>query len=135
MKTTLAFLLLLCTATVFAQSITSSSKPNTYTNKPKIGSKTDVRNPFDTTKVKAQAKNKETGWGDVGSAKEKKGYIGETEKNRNKAVKTNNLSDGDDPFGKTKPMKTNNFGDDEDPFGKTKKKNKPKRKMAMPIRK
>ncbi|MER0440029.1 hypothetical protein [Emticicia sp. W12TSBA100-4] len=103
MKTTLTFLLFLCTASVFAQSITSSSKPTTNTEnpKPKIGSKTDIRNPFDTTKVKpkAQAKNKETGWGDVGVVKENNGYIGETEKN--KKPKPNGLGVGEDPFGKT----------------------------------
>lgn len=101
MKTTLTFLLFLCTSIAFAQSSTSTSKPNTGTDKPKIGSKTDIRNPFDTTKVKpkAQAKNKETGWGDVGVVKENNGYIGETEKN--KKPKPNGLGVGEDPFGKT----------------------------------
>lgn len=130
MKTTLTFLLLLCTANVFAQSITSSSKPNTDTDKskPKIGSKTDIRNPFDTTKVKAKT-----------PVRENKSYIGETEKNKNNAARTdvnvknkkpeaNNLSEGDDPFGKTKPAKTNNLGEGDDPFGKTKKGNLSKKK-------
>ncbi len=140
MKTTLTFLLLLCTATVFAQSITSSSKPTTNTEKPKpkIGSKTDIRNPFDTTKVKpkAQAKNKETGWGDVGVANQNNGYIGETEKNKNKATRSyvnkkndrNNLGGEDDPFGKTKATKTNNVIDGDDPFGKTPQKGTSKKK-------
>lgn len=111
MKTLLSALLLFCTSIAFSQSSTSTSKPNTGTDKPKIGSKTDIRNPFDTTKVKpkAQAKNKETGWGDVGVAKQKNGYIGETEKNKNKATRSdvdkkpqvNNLGVGEDPFGKT----------------------------------
>lgn len=133
MKTLLSALLLFCTSIAFAQSSTSTSKPNTGTDKPKIGSKTDIRNPFDTTKVKpkAQAKNKETGWGDVGVAKQKNGYIGETEKNKNKATRSdvnkktdrNNLGGEDGPFGKT-----NNVSDGEDPFGKTPQKGTSKKK-------
>lgn len=128
MKTLLSALLLFCTSIAFAQSSTSTSMPNTGTDKPKIGSKTDIRNPFDTTKVKpkAQAKNKETGWGDVGLAKENNGYIGETEKN--KKPKANGLGIGDDPFEKTKKTKTNNLSDGDDPFGKTKKKASQKKK-------
>lgn len=144
MKTTLTFILMLCIATVFAQSTTSTSKPNTETDKPKtkIGSKTDIRNPFDTTKVstKTQVKNKETGWGDTG-VHENNGFVGETEKNNNKATRmdanvknkkpaVNSLGVGDDPFVKTKPSKTNNLGVGEDPFGKTKKNNSPKKKTG-----
>jgi hypothetical protein len=126
MKTTLTFMLLLCTATVFAQSTTSTSKPNTDTDnsKPKIGSKTDIRNPFDTTKIKAKAPAQNL-------VRENNNYVGETEKNKTNATRTdaniknknpevNNLSEGDDPFGKTKPTKTNNLGEGDDPFGKTK---------------
>ena len=123
-------MLLLCTATVFAQSITSSSKPNTDTDKskPKIGSKTDIRNPFDTTKVKAKT-----------PVRENNNYVGETEKNKNNAARTdaniknkkpeaNNLGVGEDPFGKSKPTKANNLGVGEDPFGKAKKSNSSKKK-------
>lgn len=128
MKTTLTFLLLLCTATVFAQSTTSTSTPDTDKSKPKIGSKTDIRNPFDTTKVKART-----------PVRENKSYIGETEKNKNNSARTdaniknkkpeaNNLGVGEDPFGKTKPTKANNLGVGDDPFGKAKKSNSSKKK-------
>ncbi len=123
MKTALTIILLLFSATLFAQ----------HTAKPKMNQKNNSQ------ETKPQAKIKKEGWGDVGSAKGSSEYIGETEKNRttqnqtnatikNKKPDTNNLSDGDDPFGKTKPMKTNNLGEDDDPFGKTKKNNLPKKK-------
>lgn len=94
-------MLLLFSTSLFAQ----------RTAKPKMNQKNN------THKTKPQAKKKKEGWGDVGLAKENNGYIGETEKNRNKAVRTNKLIDGDDPFGKTKkknqPKRQNDYANQE----------------------
>lgn len=107
MKTLLTWALMLCSAAGFAQSTTAPSTPQTNTDKPKtgLGPKSDIRNPFDSTKKKAsnkvgQPQSNLSGWGDTGAAPDKKqGYVGETEKNKRPA-KVNELSDGEDPFGK-----------------------------------
>jgi len=105
MKTALIITLLLFSTTLFAQ----------HTAKPKMNQKNNAQ------ETKPQAKNKKEGWGDVGSAKGSNGYIGETEKNRNGQNRTNATI-------KNKKPDTNNLSDGDDPFGKTKKNNLPKKK-------
>ncbi|MFN8357911.1 MAG: hypothetical protein U0Y10_25850 [Spirosomataceae bacterium] len=133
MKTLITLLLVLGTATLFAQS--STSTPTSGSDKPKtgFGTKTDTRNPFDSTKKKvvqkpnARSKNKSAG------------YIGETEKNighssssqdsvkRKRPSKVNELSGDDDPFGKDM-RNSNQLGGEDDPF------KKPKRKKSVKVK-
>jgi hypothetical protein len=133
MKTLLMCVFMLGTATVFAQSTSAPSTPQPNNDKPKtgFGPKSDIRNPFDSTKNKAthrtaEPKKNNKGWGDVGVAPNNTpAYIGATEKNKRPA-KIKELGEGDDPFGKKNRQQkpTNNLGVGDDPFGKkpTKKK-------------